>query len=86
MSRWINADDLIEDFKNDLINSRMEALRGNPHDSILISNVIERIQDAPTVFNKQILVDYLYSINVKADYKIEEIADEILSLNNEVTP
>ena len=86
MSRWIDADDLIEDFKNDLINSRMEALRGNPHDSILISNVIERIQDAPTVFSKQTLIDYLYSINVRADYKIEEIADEIFSLNDEVKP
>ena len=47
--RPIDADALTEDFTNDLINSRMEALRGNPHDSILISNVIERIQDAPTI-------------------------------------
>ena len=47
--RIIDANALIEDFKNDLINSRMEALRGNPHDSILIANVIERILDAPTI-------------------------------------
>ena len=47
--RLIDANALIEDFKNDLINSCMEALRGNPHDSILITNVIERIEDAPTI-------------------------------------
>lgn len=49
MSRWIDADEIIEDFKNDLVNSKMEALSGNPHDSILINDVIERIKNAPTI-------------------------------------
>ena len=47
--RLIDANELIGDFKNDLINYQVEALCGNIHDSILISAVIEKIEDAPTI-------------------------------------
>lgn len=47
--RLIDANELIGDFKNDLINYQVEALRGNIHDSVLISAVIEKIEDAPTI-------------------------------------
>lgn len=47
--RLIDGNALKEDFMNDFNNYMMESLRGNHHDTIRISNVIERIEDAPTI-------------------------------------
>lgn len=47
--RMIDGNALKEDFMNDYHNYMMESLRGNHHDVIRISNVIERIEDAPTI-------------------------------------
>lgn len=47
--RLIDGNALKEDFMNDYHNYMMESLRGNHHDVIRISNVIERIEDAPTI-------------------------------------
>lgn len=47
--RLIDANALKEDFMNDYHNYMMESLRGNYHDTIRISEVIERIEDAPTI-------------------------------------
>ena len=47
--RLIDANALKEDFMNDYNNYMMESLRGNHCDVIRISNVIERIEDAPTI-------------------------------------
>lgn len=47
--RLIDANALKEDFMNDWHNYMMESLRGNCHDTIRISEVIQRIEDAPTI-------------------------------------
>lgn len=47
--RLIDANALKEDFMNDYNNCMMESLRGNHHDVIRISDVIERIENAPTI-------------------------------------
>lgn len=47
--RLIDGNALKEDFMNDYTNYMMESLRGNHHDVIRISEVIERIEDAPTI-------------------------------------
>ena len=47
--RMIDGNALKEDFMNDYHNYMMESLRGNYHDTIRISEVIERIEDAPTI-------------------------------------
>ena len=47
--RPIDADALTEDFLNDYDNYVMEGLRGNFHDMIRITDVIERIKDSPTL-------------------------------------
>lgn len=47
--RLIDADALTEDFLNDYDNYVMEGLRGNFHDTIRITDVIERIKDSPTL-------------------------------------
>lgn len=47
--RLIDGNALKEDFMNDYSNYMMESLRGNYHDTIRISEVIERIEDAPTI-------------------------------------
>lgn len=47
--RPIDADALREDFLNDYNNYVMEGLRGNFHDMIRITDVIERINDEPTL-------------------------------------
>lgn len=47
--RLIDANALKEDFMNDYHNYMMESFRGNYHDVIRITEVIERIEDAPTI-------------------------------------
>lgn len=47
--RLIDANALKEDFMNDYTNYMMESFRGNHHDTIRISEVIQRIEDAPTI-------------------------------------
>lgn len=47
--RLIDANALKEDFMNDFHNYMMESLRGNHHNVMRISEVIERIEDAPTI-------------------------------------
>lgn len=46
---YINRNELIEDFQNDLINLHFDGLKGTPRPKeIKITNVIERIEDFPT--------------------------------------
>lgn len=47
--RLIDGNALKEDFMNDYHNYMMESFRGNYHDVIRITEVIERIEDAPTI-------------------------------------
>lgn len=47
--RLIDGNALKEDFMNDYHNYMMESLRGNYHNVIRITEVIERIKDAPTI-------------------------------------
>ena len=47
--RMIDGNALKEDFMNDYDNYMMESLRGNHHDVVRITNVIDRIEDAPTI-------------------------------------
>lgn len=47
--RPIDADWLKEDFQNDLYNAIFENLRRNHREMIRISEVFERINDAPTI-------------------------------------
>ena len=53
--RPIDADALTEDFLNDYYNYVMEGLRGNFHDTIRITDVIERINDEPTLDYKPVV-------------------------------
>lgn len=49
MSRDIDAEALYEDFQNDLLCLKFgSALKGTPRSDIDISNVLERIENAPT--------------------------------------
>ena len=69
--RAIDGDALIEDFKNDRINLFMDGLKGTPRERCIdISNVIERIEDAPTLTENEMC---------KSCYQIEEVV-EILKL------
>lgn len=46
---YINRNELIDDFQNDLINLHFDGLKGTPRPKeIKITNVIERIEDFPT--------------------------------------
>ena len=46
---YININELIDDFQNDLVNLYLDGLKGTPRPrEIKITNVIERIEDFPT--------------------------------------
>lgn len=46
---YINRNELIDDFQNDLVNLYLDGLKGTPRPrEIKITNVIERIEDFPT--------------------------------------